>query len=127
MPMFQTLLGELNCHMGRDKIRELAKRKDDFAPGAEPDFTFLMEQHPQLIAAWTELHKQIPPAIRVSLNALIHQALSTTPPTQVTFAWAPAYDYEMTVWQAPDTKTTKGGITVLLKTRYPDDAHPVKS
>jgi len=30
------------------------------------------------------------------------------------------------VWQAPDTKTTKGGITVLIKSRYPDDAHPIK-
>jgi hypothetical protein len=31
----------------------------------------------------------------------------------------------MTVWQAPDTKNTKGGITVLLKSRYPSDEHPL--
>ncbi|HVI32285.1 hypothetical protein [Phenylobacterium sp.] len=126
MPMLQTVLGELNVHMGREKIRELAKRKDMFAPGTDPDYGFLMEAHPQLISAWQELLKGMPLGIRTGLRAIIHHALSTSPPTQVTFAWAPNYDYEMTVWQAPDTKTTKGGITVLIKSRYPDDAHPIK-
>ena len=64
-------------------------------------------------------------AIIIGLRSIIHHALSTTPPTQVTFAWAPGYDFEMTVWQAPDTKTTKGGITVLVKSRYPADTHPL--
>lgn len=126
MPMLQTVLGELNVHMGREKIRELAKRKDMFAPGTDPDYGFLMEAHPQLISAWQELLKEMPLGIRTGLRAIIHHALSTSPPTQVTFAWAPNYDYEMTVWQAPDTKTTKGGITVLIKSRYPDDAHPIR-
>lgn len=126
MPMLQTVLSELNVHMGREKIRELAKRKDMFAPGTDPDYGFLMEAHPQLITAWQALLKDMPLGIRTGLRAIIHHALSTSPPTQVTFAWAPNYDYEMTVWQAPDTKTTKGGITVLIKSRYPDDAHPIK-
>ena len=60
-----------------------------------------------------------------ALRAIIYQALSTTPPTQITFAWAAGYDFELSVWQAPDTKTSKGGITVLLKSRYPDDKHPI--
>jgi hypothetical protein len=125
MPIFQTVLGELNVHMGKDKINELAKKAHLFAPDAEPDYGFLMESHPKAVSAWQEHLGQMPPGIRLGLRAIIHHALTTTPPTQVTFAWAPGYDYEMTVWQAPDTTTTKGGITVLFKSRYPADAHPL--
>ena len=67
----------------------------------------------------------MPGAIHESLRSVIHHALSTNPPTQITFAWAPAYDWELTVWQAPDTRHTKGGITLLIKSRYPDDKHPI--
>jgi len=28
------------------------------------------------------------------------------------------------MWFAPDTPPTQGGITILLKSRYPTDAHP---
>jgi hypothetical protein len=38
--------------------------------------------------------------------------------TLVTFAWAPAYDWEITVWDAPC------GVTVLIKSRYPADGVP---
>jgi hypothetical protein len=125
MPMLQTMLGELNVHMGREKIRELAKRKEMFAPGTDPDYGFLLESQPRLVSAWQSYLKEIPPAVRAGLRAVIHQALSTEPPTQVTFAWAPGYDWELNVWQAPDTRATKGGVTVLIKSRYPDDAHPI--
>jgi hypothetical protein len=63
--------------------------------------------------------------MREALRAIIYQALGTTPPTQITFSWAPAYDYELTIWDAPNTRRTRGGITVLLKSRYPDDKHPL--
>ncbi|WP_374472297.1 hypothetical protein [Phenylobacterium sp.] len=125
MPMLQTMLSELNVYMGREKIQELAKRRDMFAPGANPDYAFLMEAQPRLVSAWQTYIKEIPPAIRAGVDAVIHQALSTEPPTQVTFAWAPGYDWELNIWQAPDTQTTKGGVTVLIKSRYPDDAHPI--
>ena len=125
MPMFQTLLGELNVHMGREKIRELAKKADMFAPGKDPDYSFLMTENTRATSAWMEHLKEMPPAIRAGIRSVIHHALTTEPPTQVTFAWAPGYDYEFTVWQAPDTKTTKGGITVLIKSRYPADTHPL--
>jgi hypothetical protein len=32
----------------------------------------------------------------------------------------------VTIWQAPDTRTSRGGITVLVKSRYPDDTHPLQ-
>jgi hypothetical protein len=64
-------------------------------------------------------------SLQEALRSTIYHALSTKPPTQVTFGWAPGYDYEVTIWHAPDTKKTKGGITVLIKSRYPDDKHPL--
>ena len=67
----------------------------------------------------------IPGSLQEIFRATIYYALSTNPPTLVTFAWAPSYDFEMTTWQAPDTRETQGGITVLLKSRYPTDAHPI--
>ena len=42
----------------------------------------------------------------------------------MTFAWAPGYDYEVTVWESPPTAASPGWITVLIKTRYPSDPHP---
>ena len=51
MPVFQTLLGELNVHMGKDKIRELATKADMFAPGKEPDYSFLMKENSRATGA----------------------------------------------------------------------------
>jgi hypothetical protein len=42
----------------------------------------------------------------------------------ITFSWTPGYDFELTIWDAPDTGRTHGGITVLLKSRYPGDTRP---
>lgn len=127
MPAFQTVLGELNVHMGQQKLGALAQRAGQFAPGKGLDLAFLVDEKTPLHRAWKGYLAQVPPALQEALRSVIHHALTTTPPTQITFAWAPAYDYEMTIWQAPDTKITKGGITVLFKSRYPDDAHPLKS
>jgi hypothetical protein len=127
MPAMQTLLGELSAQFRSDKIGGMVKNIAMFAPGSPI--------HAGLVALPdTPLHRAVkshlanmPESFHEALRAIIHQALSTTPPTQITFAWAPGYDYELTLWQAPDTKATKGGITVLVKSRYPDDRHPLAS
>ncbi len=43
----------------------------------------------------------------------------------VTIAWAPGYDYKLNVWDVSSTDDTLGGLTLLVETRYPDDAHPI--
>jgi hypothetical protein len=77
-----------------------------------------------VLDAWARFLDTMPIAIQETIRAVGYAALSAEPPIEVTFAWAPAYDFEVTVWQAPDTRTTKGGITVLIRSRYPDDRHP---
>lgn len=60
-----------------------------------------------------------PEGLREALQAIIHSALSRTPRLPVTLAWAPGYDYELRMWETPGTKEGPGGITILLRSRYP--------
>ena len=127
MPPFQTVLAELNHEFGRDRIIRFAEaRAEQFSAGKPLDLTFLVDAKTPLYRAWKSYLELAPISFRETLRCIIHHALTTSPPTQITFAWAPGYDYELTLWQAPDTKMTKGGITVLLKSRYPDDKHPIQ-
>jgi hypothetical protein len=128
MPKMQTTVAGLNSAFSPPNLPNLATEKDKFAHGRP--------LHEALAAHGAEpgsvLHRALrnylaalPGAVSETLRATIHHALSTEPPTHVTFAWAPGYDHEITVWHAPDTDDTKGGITVLIKSRYPDDKHPL--
>jgi len=128
MPKMQTALAGLNEAFSRRRIDETARRREIFAPGqslntviadlaAEGDAVM----HRKLAAYIAKL----PGGLSEALRAMIYEALGTKPPTTITFAWAPHYDYELNLWQAPDAEDTKGGITVLLKSRYPDDRHPL--
>jgi hypothetical protein len=56
--------------------------------------------------------------------SVIRSAVARSMP--ITFAWAPGYDYELSVWDVADTADTAGGITVLLRSRYPADPHPLE-
>ena len=124
MPVMQTLLNELNGKFAKDQIDATAAKKAMFAPGEKVVGALIAGDTPlaPLFRAYLAL---LPGAIHETLRGVIYHALSTEPPTQITFAWPPAYDYEITVWQAPDTRHTKGGITLLIKSRYPDDKHPL--
>jgi hypothetical protein len=124
MPVMQTMLNELNHKFGKDQISALSAERDKFAPGKKLVGALIAGGTP-LEPAFKAYLGKLPGAIHETLRSVIHHALSTNPPTQITFAWAPGYDYEITVWQAPDTVQTKGGITLLLKSRYPDDKHPL--
>jgi hypothetical protein len=118
MPMFQALVSSLNTSFHPDQIAKLAVRKDEFAPGKALDLSFVAPARSPLQKVWVRYIKSMPPTIQETLRGVIHQALSASPPRLVTFAWAPAYDFEITVWDAPC------GITVLIKSRYPADAEP---
>lgn len=66
----------------------------------------------------------IPGGIRKGLLAFIHHNLSQDTPVSMTWAWAPGYDYEVSLWECPGTPVSPGGITIMLRTRYPLDPHP---
>jgi hypothetical protein len=126
MPGLQTILGQLNTAFGRDGIKELAEKREMYAPGKPLATGVVVHSKMALHKDWTKYLTGIPMSMQEALRATIYHALSTKPPTQITFAWSPGYDHELTIWHAPDTRATRGGITVLLKSRYPDDKHPLQ-
>jgi len=71
------------------------------------------------------LLKGEPPTIIEAQRAVVHRNLEREEPFGMTFAWAPAYDWELTVWESPPTEISPGWITVLIKSRYPSDEQPV--
>jgi hypothetical protein len=124
--MFEAYVAELNRQFGKDQIAAFAHdRRDHFAPGRSFDLSFLMPSDSPLQPAWQKYLGQAPGAFLEALRGVVHYAVSHDPPIPVTFAWAPGYDFELSLWQAADTATTRGGITVLVKSRYPDDPHPM--
>ena len=115
MPMMRQHLEVLNDKFSSGKIADLAKQPHRFAPGADFDAGLLYEEGTAIHRLGRAFFAKMPRSIHEALNAVIRSALATTPPTNIVFAWAPSYDWEMTVWDA------KCGITVLLKSRFADD------
>jgi len=128
MPRLQTLLCDLNAAFNKREIKNRADDLEMFAPHEPLDEALagiVAEPGSVEHRAFKAYIGRIPPAIREGLRSTIYSALKTEPPTLITYAWAPAYDFEATYWQAPDTDETRGGITVLIKSRYPSDRHPL--
>ena len=128
MPRHQALVAELNAAFGKDQVAQLVQRRSDFAQSKPLDtaLTNLVAKRGTVeYRTFKSYLSKMPGSINEAIRGAIYYALGTTPPTLITFAWAPGYDYEVTVWQAPDTTETRGGITMLLKSRYPDDKHPL--
>jgi len=63
----------------------------------------------------------MPRGFQESLRAILHYALSSEPRVLLNFSWAPAYDFEMTIWEMTEPPPAHTGMTILLKGRYPDE------
>ena len=127
MPHLQTALGTLNIAFSKENIAKLVPHRDAFREGQTlGQGGVVIDDKMALRGSWTKFLGEIPIAMQEAIRAVIFSALGTKPPTAITFAWAPGYDFEVLLWQAPDTRTSRGGITVLIKSRYPDDEHPLK-
>lgn len=68
--------------------------------------------------------KSWPEGLREVLRAAIRSAVHRSPRMPVTIAWAPGYDFEVNVWEAPATADSPGSMTILMRGRYPADRHP---
>ena len=62
-----------------------------------------------------------PTGLQEAMRALLHDNLTSGAPLDVTVAWAPGYEDELSLWQVAGNDHTNGGITVLVKSRYPAD------
>jgi hypothetical protein len=124
MAGLQTTLGFLNVAFSRENIHLLAAKRESFAPGKPLASGDVIKPGTRLHALWVEYVAKLPESFQEAFRSVVYHALSTEPPTPIVFAWAPGYDYEFTMWHSPDTPPTKGGITLLVKSRYPSDEHP---
>ena len=122
MPRFQAMISELNRKFDHEHIGETVKSIELFEPGRPLSGIF---ERSALHRIFTSYLEEVPIIFKDTLRSVMYYALSTTPPTPVCLSWAPGYDFELTIWQAPDTPETRGGITVLIKSRYPNDRHPL--
>lgn len=66
-----------------------------------------------------------PAGMKEAIRALVYSALTREPRLPVTIAWNPGYDFGLTVSEAGGTPKSVGGMTIVLQSRYPDDAIPV--
>jgi hypothetical protein len=123
MPAMQTMLTKLNQLSSDEQLRELDPRL--FAPEARlSDAVRELGIDDGGLARYLD---ELPIGIHEAIRAVVHSALLRESRQPMTFAWAPGYDYELSVWDVSATKETAGGITVLLRSRYPADTHPLSA
>jgi hypothetical protein len=127
MPALQTAIGHLNHAFSRQQIRQTVKKRRAWAAGKKLAAGVVMHSKTAVHQPWLEFLDTIPVSLQEAVRSVIHHALSQTPPVHITFAWAPSYDFEVSIWDSPDTRATRGGITILIKSRYPHDTHPLKA
>jgi hypothetical protein len=126
MPGVQTVVNRLNIAFASN-IGTLASKREVFAPGkaltpdAFKEAGIIADREKELISLVGEFFDRVPKGFLEVFRSILYYALSTNPPMQVTFAWAPAFDFELTMWQVDDTAKTRGGITVLVKSPYTKD------
>jgi len=113
MPTAQTMLTRLNASFGtglNDLPLELFEQGTKLSRAAAA-----MELDQDGLAAYLD---RIPEGVHEAIRGAIYSALSRDQRQMVTFAWAPAFDWEVTVWDVGDTKVTRGGMTILVKSPY---------
>lgn len=73
----------------------------------------------------TGVLRRLSPTIIEAARAIVYGNLQRQEPYGMTFAWRPGYDHELTVWESTSADNSPGWITVLIKSRYPLDPHPI--
>lgn len=101
MPMFNAVVRHLNRRFDDDNIGDFARSVDQFAQGRALDVEVLAFPDAAVARLFQSYLNKLPSGLHEVLRALLSHALSASPPIPISFSWAPAYDYELTVWQPP--------------------------
>ncbi len=121
MPFYESFFRRLNPIFSDDGIANLSPDDVDIdaRDGLRQIATAAGIETPAGAEAFFD---SVPPAIGASLRAAARAAIQQGKP--VTFSWAPAYDFEIHVWESQSIAGSPGGVTIQLRSRYPGDAHP---
>ena len=123
MPRMQTAVTALNVAFGAERIGDVDPAT--FTPGDGTLSAAFVEAGVDLEDETQRYIDGWPSGIQAAVRATLHENLAREGRVPVTFAWAPGYDFEVTIWDVRDSTETAGGITVLFKSRYPSDPHPL--
>ena len=127
MPRMQTAVTAMNVAFGAERIGDLDPATFTPGDGATTLSAAFVEAGVELDDATRSYMDTWPSGIQAAVRATLHENLARDGRVPVTFAWAPGYDFEVTIWDVRDSSETVGGITVLFKSRYPSDPHPLLS
>jgi hypothetical protein len=122
----QTAVTAMNVRFGADQIGEVPADPFDPGSGASSLAAALVDVGVGLDDATQRYVDGWPSALQAAVRSAIFDNLSRDGRVPITFAWAPGYDYELSIWDVRDSAETAGGITVLFKSRYPSDPHPLE-
>ena len=123
MPWLQQVAERANMIFGRDNIKsidlgalepgtrlsELARRLDiaDADPArADAEAAYL--------DGW-------PDGLQEAIRGALFSAVNRESRLPVTIAWSPGYDYEVTITESVGVDGSSGGMTIILRSRYPGD------
>ena len=122
MPTFQGIAERMNALLNREHIEGI----DGSLIKLEEPLTDEALQEMGIVVTDLELAymRTWPDSLKMAIRAVVYSALNREPRLPVTFAWAPGYDFELTVTEARGTAQSIGGITILIRSRYPDDPNP---
>ena len=104
-------------------LREQQKKKvllvscDVYRPAAIEQLRTLAEQvevlfHPYLNSV---------AGLLAAVSAAIRSSLMREPRMPITFAWAPGYEYEVTIWELAGIEGSERVMTIMFHSRYPGD------
>lgn len=127
MPALQVAMGPLNARFGPAHVGDLELNPvDAFAEGVHlADLVREADDDDFPREAVASFLQEMPTAIHEAIRAVIRADLKREKPLPITFAWQPGYDWELTVNDVSSTDETAGGITIIVRSRYPKDTHPL--
>lgn len=123
MPYMQAAVEAMNYAGQLDRVRRRSPEEWDEVFGGEPSARSVVEVMERALDYQVDdgLRRYIeawPPALAQGLLAAIHDALRSH--QRVSVIWAPAYDFELRMWQALPGDTP-GGLVIEFSGPYPGD------
>ncbi len=94
-----------------------------FAPGRPVKDAFLGSGVHDDSRIWKALELW-PRSVAEAFKAALHSALTRKTGGPITVSWIASYDYGLEVYESQSFDDSPGGLTIIVRSRYPFDRHP---
>lgn len=122
MPIMQLTINELNKRFHPDAIGQ--QDPEAFSDDLRLEQIVERLEIGKEVNGFSEFLTTAPEGITKALSGAIRSAIRREQP--ITLAWKPGYEWEMSITDVSDCDT-RGGMTIVIRSRYPSDASPVDS